>query len=511
MASTQLRLVQENGADLGSRPIAEILRGKTILVTGATGFLAKVFLEKILSQVPNIARIYILIRSVDEAHSIERLENDIFASAIFSQLKEQGSAQFLRFCREKIRLVQGDTSLPRLGLHATQYLELCGQVDLVVHAAASTDFMQRLDEAVPGNALSAFYLTDFIKLSKRARLLHISTCYVNESTLGIVREESIGQPQGTERMVPLKQDGSFDLERAFQDLSQIVESVEQKFSRDSKKLSQQMIKAGYETAQAYGWNNIYTFMKWLGEKILLQETSPIHCTILRPSIIESCLTSPTPGWIEGFKVADPLFYAGGNDFIKFFPGREKTVFDLIPVDFVANAMMLSLAELSQQVSPQTKVYQVCSGVENPIDLKEITRIVRKGFGFGHIKRQFFIPHAVFQPMMWLSFLALKIAGPLFSASQKKNLRKLAAFATLYSPYTSLECTYDNSKLLDLASRVSLEDRNRFPVSSRLIDWEYYLCRVHIPGLIRHIIQPQAEAQMARLSEKLHNRKTGDTR
>ncbi len=42
--------------------IRKFYEGKTILLTGTTGFLAKVILEKFIRSVPGIKRIYILIR-----------------------------------------------------------------------------------------------------------------------------------------------------------------------------------------------------------------------------------------------------------------------------------------------------------------------------------------------------------------------------------------------------------------------------------------------------------------
>ncbi len=42
--------------------VRQALRGKQILLIGVTGFIAKVWLEHILSEVPEIGKIYLLIR-----------------------------------------------------------------------------------------------------------------------------------------------------------------------------------------------------------------------------------------------------------------------------------------------------------------------------------------------------------------------------------------------------------------------------------------------------------------
>ena len=58
-----------------------------------------------------------------------------------------------------------------------------------------------------------------------------------------------------------------------------------------------------------------------------------------PSIIESAYTHPFPGWIDGFKMADPIIRAYGLGQIPEFPGIPEGIIDIIPVDFVVNAIL----------------------------------------------------------------------------------------------------------------------------------------------------------------------------
>ena len=68
--------------------LQDLLRGKSILLTGVTGFLAKVFLEKLLRACPDFKNIYLFIRANDEAHSLQRAESEVFSSELFNHLKE---------------------------------------------------------------------------------------------------------------------------------------------------------------------------------------------------------------------------------------------------------------------------------------------------------------------------------------------------------------------------------------------------------------------------------------
>lgn len=42
--------------------VKNFYEGKSVLITGATGFIGKVVLEKLLRDLPNIGRIYIIVR-----------------------------------------------------------------------------------------------------------------------------------------------------------------------------------------------------------------------------------------------------------------------------------------------------------------------------------------------------------------------------------------------------------------------------------------------------------------
>lgn len=62
--------------DISSRiGIREFYAGKDILVTGATGFMGKVVVEKLLRSIPNIGNIYILVREKRGKTCKERLDN----------------------------------------------------------------------------------------------------------------------------------------------------------------------------------------------------------------------------------------------------------------------------------------------------------------------------------------------------------------------------------------------------------------------------------------------------
>lgn len=61
--------------------VAENFRGKNIFITGGSGFLGKVLIEKILRTVPDVGDIYVLLRTKKGKTPQERL-NDVFNDAV---------------------------------------------------------------------------------------------------------------------------------------------------------------------------------------------------------------------------------------------------------------------------------------------------------------------------------------------------------------------------------------------------------------------------------------------
>ncbi|MGZ3723780.1 MAG: SDR family oxidoreductase [Bdellovibrionales bacterium] len=467
--------------------LRRILTGKSLLLTGATGFIAKAFLEKVLREIPEIGAIYLLVRAEDADHSLRRAEHDIFSSSIFDHLK--ATTNFKALIVGKIHFVNGDTSQPRLGLHPRDYLLLASEVDLVVNAAASTDFMNRLDHAITTNTISAKYLSEFVAASEKARLLHVSTCYVNEGFKGELEEKLYPQPAARKFLLRAGQ-GRIDMAHTISRLEKAAACLrEQGYS--ARQLSEKMIEAGWEISRSYGWNNVYTFSKWLGENYLAQSAAKIHCTVLRPSIVESSLHFPHSGWMEGWKVGDPLLYATIQDQIRFFPARADAVMDLIPVDLVCNAMMTAIPSLLTQGQPGLNVLHVCNGdAKNHITVGAILALVRTRFNLrGKSPEPVLISNSVWSVLRVFGYAVLGLLKAIpGTTALRRKLTRVLHLADTYSPYTFIGTTFSNRKLLALHAQLSDEDQENYPVSFGSTKISHYLMQIHIPGLYYNVLQ-----------------------
>jgi hypothetical protein len=94
--------------------VRRTLAGKNILLIGVTGFIGKVWLAQLLNEVPQIGKIYLLIRRQRSTTSQRRFEKIFEESPVFDPLQEQLGDRFAEFVSERVEVVEGDVSQPGL-------------------------------------------------------------------------------------------------------------------------------------------------------------------------------------------------------------------------------------------------------------------------------------------------------------------------------------------------------------------------------------------------------------
>ncbi len=486
------------------------LSGKQVLITGTTGFLAKVVLEKLIRDVPDIRKIYLLIRgNRNHPTAQQRFEREVLTSSIFDHLREVYPEHLAETVAERIVCVTGEVTEPRFGLSESEYERLASQVDIIVNAAASVNFREELDQALSINALSLLNLTDLANRAGRIPLIQVSTCYVNGFNSGDIFEQMVSPAKGGIRR---NAGGYFEVDGLIASLQEKIRKVRQA-NRDPQTLGAELTELGIREAHRYGWNDTYTFTKWIGEQIAARELLDGTLTIFRPSVIESTLREPAPGWIEGVKVGDAVVLAYARGKTRFFPARPDEIIDIIPADLVANGIILSMAEAMAERG-RRRIYQCCSGSSNPIVLGDMIDIIQNEAkdNWQAYERLFYRrPQHDFRTVSRTTFLAMMGAGKL-AMTLAGWARKLAGFsadfamreafntthnlAVVFSFYTSPNYTFHNNGLAALAERMGDLDQRVFPVDPRQINWQQYLARIHLAGLNRYALKERRRSQSA---------------
>ena len=159
--------------------LAESYGRKTILLTGGTGFLGTALVEKILRSLPELGRLYLLIRASRDRSAAARFEKDVLDSAAFRKLREERGEDFSGYVAGKVCVLEGDVHAPSLGLEEEDLAELSREVDVVIHSAASVVFDAPLDAAVESNVHGTLGLLRLARgWERRPLFLHVSTAYV---------------------------------------------------------------------------------------------------------------------------------------------------------------------------------------------------------------------------------------------------------------------------------------------------------------------------------------------
>ena len=495
MANQQVNQKESSSKVLGQ------LRGKRVLITGTTGFLGKVVLEKLIRSVPDIGGIYLLIRG-NKRHpdARSRFDNEIATSSVFDRLRSVDADWFETFLEERVHCITGEVTEPCFGMGEDAWQKLAGELDAVINSAASVNFREELDKALTINTLCLENIAGLAQRNTRLAVLQVSTCYVNGMNSGPVTE-SVIKPAG--ESIPRSSEGYYEIEELVQLLQDKIADVRARYS--GKTLEKKLVDLGIREANRYGWSDTYTFTKWLGEQLLMKALNGRSLTIVRPSIIESALEEPAPGWIEGVKVADAIILAYAREKVTLFPGKRSGVIDVIPVDLVANAIVLSLSEALAEPG-RRRIYQCCSGSSNPVSLGQfIDHLMAESkanyAAYDHlfyrqpskpfiaVNRTLFdlVVSGVRLPLS-VTDKVLKLLGNSRDLKMLKNLDTTQSLATIFGFYTAPDYIFHNDELQALSARMGEVDKGLFPVDARQIDWEVYLRKIHLAGLNRYALK-----------------------
>lgn len=351
--------------------IREALAGKHVLLTGASGFVGKVWLAMVLDRAPEIGRITVLIRGKALLSARERFEKIVNTSPVFKPLHERLGPQLSEFLASKIDVLEGELSAPDLQLDEVTLRRLRQSVDLVVHCAGLVDFNPDLRKALASNVDGTMHVADFVESCRRCALLHISTCYVAGNRYGTIEERPAPEYAPST--------AGFDAQRELETARAAAERICREHETDAhtakiraeveamvrkrrggdrakliatltnrrvrEVLKHALEEEGMSRAKKLGWPNTYTYTKSIAESLLLRRKR-LRLSVLRPSIVESAQEYPFAGWNESFNGSAPLAYVMGSWF-RMVPARPDAPFDVIPVDMVCKAMSIAAAALLQ--------------------------------------------------------------------------------------------------------------------------------------------------------------------
>lgn len=501
-------------------PIAAALAGRRLFITGATGFVGEALLERVLYDLPE-TQVALLVRARGATSATQRVE-DLLAGAAFGRLRDRdGAEQVKALVGTRISVIEGDLDV---------IPPLPSDIDVVIHCAGEVSFDPPIDEGFATNLGGTLNVLAAIDASgSRPHYVHVSTAYVAGRQQGHIREGSLqhdvdwryeaelagqlrNRTEVESRTAPRLAEFSNAAEKQH-DVTGASSVAAEAEKRRAAWVAKSLVEAGRERGRSLGWTDCYTFTKAMAERAVEETATHLPVTVLRPSIIESALAQPYPGWIQGFKMAEPIILAFGRGDLPEFPGIPDGVIDIIPVDLVVNATLAAAAQRPEPGHPA--YYTIGSGARNPLRFSVLYELVR----------EYFLEHPMVQrdrgevkvptwnwpgaarvgQLISIAERAQRTADRVVTAlprsnrtrgwaksldRQKGRVEFLRRYFDLYQPYTEAELHFTDTATLELHNALDAADVAPFGFDSAVIDWRYYLHDIHVPAVVTPMVAMQ---------------------
>jgi len=468
------------GQEMEKSTIAEFYRNRSVFITGATGFLGKVLVEKLLRSCPDIKTLYLLMRPKSGKDICIRLQ-EFIQNPIFDEVRRTNSTTL-----NKLIVLEGDVTLPELGLSAADLKLVCDHVSVVFNCAASVRFDEDLKTAVNMNVRGPQRVLKICKqMSQHEVLVHVSTTYNNLDKNNL--EEKI-----------------YPTSIPPETLIEIVETLEDDALKNAAKTL--MGKCP----------NTYSYTKAFAEKLLQQEHGRIPVAIIRPSIVTAALKEPIPGWIDNRNGPTGLIAGASAGLLRVTRVNEDLVGDIIPVDFSTN-LMIAAGWHTAITKPQEIVTYSCStSHQNPITWKQFRLYATEALMANPTKDMLWYPNFTCQsnyishecialflhyiPAYTLDFIARILGKPQRLVRFYDKAHK--AIDTL-SFYLLNSWCFVSVNTIRLSDQLSAIDRSTFYFDVREINWPQYITD-YVLGIRRFILKddystlPVAKRNLKRL-------------
>ena len=507
--------------------IVSFLRGQCILITGATGFLAKLLVEKVLYEQPDVGHLYLLIQPRGEQSAQQRLDA-LLESPVFDRLRARyadAEGGFALLAASKITAVPGNVAEEGLGLSPDDAHMLNTHVTVLINSAATTTFDEQFDVALRVNTLGAAHCIRFAKACPNVtQMVQVSTAFVNGTRRGYTPEKPFFPGDSIAKEIKGYDAPRLDMDAEIRSGLDSVHVAEAD-ARDRGITAEADVKnavknslreIGLDKARTHGWQDTYVFTKAMGEMLVSREHGELPVAIVRPSIVESAWREPVRGWIEGIRMCDPIIIAYGKGQIDGFCGDPEGCLDIVPADMVVNAILAAMPQLERRGG--LDVYHVATSTANPLSNRAFVDAVTSHFRNSPMKdRRGEDIHVqdmeIFSSVQsYSAALFLRYQAPIYlkrlrekvmpwtaetGAKKRKDViiqktyEQLAYLADIYRPYTFYECRFGAENTERLFAEMHPDEKDKFNFDLKTIDWLEYLSGVHVSGIRSFVLKGRA--------------------
>ncbi|CAH0548796.1 unnamed protein product [Brassicogethes aeneus] len=464
--------------------IQKYYNGATVFLTGGTGFLGKILIEKLLRST-EVKMIYILIRD-KKGKNVHSRADELFDDVIFEVLKKK-TPKF----RHKIEPIPGDCSISGLGLTLEDRKKIITNTNMVFHVAATVRFDENLKLAYSVNVNAAKEILDLSRQMKNLKsVMHVSTAYSN-CHLKEIDEKFYDYPVN------------------YDDVGVVLEKLTKNEADDI-------------TPRILGkWPNTYTFTKALAESLIKKTGNGIPIGIFRPAIVVSTYKEPIPGWIDNMYGPTGIVAGGSSGLLRVMKNDESMLADLVPVDTCVAGLIAAAWDVGTQKTERTveniSIYNYVSSVENPLRWSDFHNInalhglkypLTNTFWTSGVKGTKHEKLYTIYTFLFHFLPAIVMDLVAFVTGNKPRLmemyRKIHKLVDVISYFSLREWTFSNDNTKKLFNKLSEKDKLLFPLSIERVNW-YIFFNDYMKGVRKYLLKdPDDTLQVALVKAKRIN-------
>ncbi|CAB3232268.1 unnamed protein product [Arctia plantaginis] len=450
--------------------IPEFYAGREVFITGATGFIGKVLVERLLWTCKEISKLHLLIRRKKDTLPEERLK-ELKQSPLFDVIRQHCPQQL-----KKLTVVNGDLTKNSLGLNKDAVQQI-NQVSVVFHSAATVKFDEVLDVSVEQNLRSVLKVMDICdQLPMIQVMVYVSTAYSNAD-----------RPSIEERVYPAPM--------SLQKLQIILDNLPKHLIR---KVTPSLISPK---------PNTYTFTKAMAESAVAEraQAAKYATAILRPSIVASSVQNPFPGWVQNLNGPSGVMVSAGKGLLHVVYCFKNKKTDMIPVDIAVDTLIAVGWETGIEDLRETRVYNCCSH-DNPTTWGEYNERMTRGvhdypfdsplwYPFGFCTGNRFIlkiSQLMLQvaPLHIIDFL-YNIFGMKTRPSLTEISDRIQEMSDALAFFMCHDWTFSTNNVRRLKEKLSPTDAATYNLDVHTIDWDDH-CVKFVKGVRRYVLQEKDE-------------------
>ncbi|KAG5676202.1 hypothetical protein PVAND_006051 [Polypedilum vanderplanki] len=464
------------------KSVQEFYKDKTIFITGGSGFMGKVLIEKLLYSCSDLKQIILLIRSKNGKDEITRVKEFQKHSLFERIMKEKPKVM------EKLKVISGEISQTNIGMSDENMQFVIDNTNIIFHVAASINLKASLKHNTLINFIATKKVLEIAKKIKNLTIMvHVSTAFCNA---------------GFSECKELVYDSTCDP-------LEIIKLVK---SEDENSL------VAIEKKLLERYPNTYLLTKRLAENLVKEEFDKnLPVCILRPSIVGPTLKEPFVGWEDSPSALTGVPLMVYTEVLRCMRVNLEAKFNFIPVDVAINGFIMAAKYHGCEASrnENVPVYNLTIDEQVVPSYKEFFTVLNSlkhvypfasSLWYPNImtttnKVKYLINTLLFQ---WFPAIVIDI---LLTIVRRKRLMietqsKITSGMKILEYFTLNNWRLKSNKFDDLIKIQSHDDYKRFFIDTKKINFEKYFEDSIITARILHGKDPLSTLSRAKIVFKM---------